>query len=141
MLNLQFSKGDDGKVTITDASYVPTYMQITEENGKRQFLILDVYKNLAELKRETMTSQQATLYNTLLDTLDTLHTYAGEELDAGPADEDRRIVAKALEEGAVADSDIRALQKEEAAAAQEAEEEKAAETPDTTDETDETEED
>ncbi len=119
ILNLEFSKADDGTVSITDASYVPIYMHISEVDGVRKFQILDVYKNLADLKRtENLTSSQAELFNQLLDTVDTLHNYCGEEMDAGPADEDRRIVEKALEEGEISSGEIRELQKEE----QEAEE-------------------
>ena len=113
ILNLEFSRGDNGQVTITDAGYIPIYMNITEENGKRQFMILDVYKNLADLKRTTMTAEQAELFNNLLDTIDTLHTYAGEDLDAGPADEDKRIVQKALEEGEISSGEIKALREAE----------------------------
>jgi hypothetical protein len=60
-----------------------------------------------------MSSQQAQLYNKLLDAVDTLHAYAGEELDAGPQDADLRIVQKALEEGEISSDEIKALQKEE----------------------------
>lgn len=123
ILNLTFSKDDNGRVSITNANYVPIYMNITEENGKRQFAILDVYKNLADLKRTTMDSVQAELFNNLLDTLEELHNYAGEELDAGPADEDKRVVTKAIEEGPVSSSEIKALKKAEKAAAQAAAEE------------------
>lgn len=120
ILNLEFSRGDNGDVSITKASYVPIYMNITEDSGKRQFAILDVYKNLADLKRTTMTSQQAELFNNLLDTVDSLHRFAGEELDAGPADEDKRVVQKAIEEGEVSSSEIKALRKAEKQAAEEA---------------------
>lgn len=123
ILNLEFSRGDNGKVTITNASYVPIYMNITEENGKRQFAILDVYKNLADLKRTTMTADQAELFNELLSTVESLHSYAGEELDAGPADEDKRVVQKAIEEGQVSSSEIKALRKAEKQAAAAAESE------------------
>ena len=123
ILNLTFSRDDNGRVTITNASYVPIYMNITEENGKRQFAILDVYKNLADLKRTTMNSAQAELLNNLLDTVEALHDYAGEELDAGPADEDQRVVTKAIEEGPVSTEEIKALKREEKTAAQAAEEE------------------
>ena len=122
ILNLEFSKDDDGDVSITGASYVPIYMNITEENGKRQFAILDVYKNLADLKRTTMDSTQAELFNNLLDTVDELHSYAGEELDAGPAAEDQRVVAKAIEEGPVSSSEIRDLKRIEKAASEAAQE-------------------
>lgn len=118
ILNLEFSKDDNGKVSITKASYVPIYMNITEENGKRQFAILDVYENLADLKRTTMTSQQAELFNALLDTVDSLHSFAGEELDAGPADEDKRVVQKAIEEGEISSSEIKDLRKAEKKAAE-----------------------
>ena len=120
ILNLEFSRDDSGKVSITNASYIPIYMHITEVNGVRQFAVLDVYKNLAELKRINMTSDQSILFNALLDTLDTLHIYAGEEMDVGPADEDKRIVEKALEEGEVSSSEIKALKKAEQKAAEEA---------------------
>ena len=120
ILNLEFSRGDSGQVTITEASYVPLYQYITETDGKRQFQVLDVYKNLAELKRtEELTSVQAQLFNSLLETIESLHNYAGEELDAGPADADRRIVEKALEEGPISDSTIRDLQEAEQEAAEE----------------------
>ena len=120
ILNLEFSRGDSGQVTITEASYVPLYQYITETDGKRQFQVLDVYKNLAELKRtEELTSVQAQLFNSLLETIDSLHSSAGEELDAGPADADRRIVEKALEEGPISDSTIRDLQEAEQEAAEE----------------------
>lgn len=118
ILNLTFSRDDNGRVTITNASYVPIYMNITEENGKRQFAILDVYKNLADLKRTTMNSTQAELFNNLLDTVEALHDYAGEELDAGPADEDQRVVTKAIEEGPVSTEEIKALRRTEKAAAE-----------------------
>jgi poly-gamma-glutamate synthesis protein (capsule biosynthesis protein) len=113
ILNLTFSKDDAGVVSI-EASYVPLYQNITEVNGKRHFEVLDVYENIATLYRtESMSSQQAQLYNKLLDAVDTLHTYAGEELDAGPQGADLRIVYKALEEGEISADEIKALQKEE----------------------------
>jgi poly-gamma-glutamate synthesis protein (capsule biosynthesis protein) len=124
ILNLEFTKNDDGNVTISNANYVPIYMYISQVNGTRTFQILDVYKNLAELKRSDMTSEQALLFNELLDTLDTLHNYGGEDLDAGPSDTDKRMVEKALEDGEISASDIKALQQDEAEAAEEAEEAK-----------------
>jgi poly-gamma-glutamate synthesis protein (capsule biosynthesis protein) len=128
ILNLEFTKDDDGNVTISDASYVPIYMYISQVSGTRTFQILDVYKSLAELKRGDMTSEQALLFNELLDTLDTLRNYGGEDMDAGPAAADKSMVTKALNEGEISDSDIKALQQAEAKAAKEAEEaEEAAE--------------
>jgi hypothetical protein len=104
-------------------------MYISQVSGTRTFQILDVYKSLAELKRGDMTSEQALLFNELLDTLDTLHNYGGEDLDAGPAAADKSMVTKALSDGEISDSDIKALQQAEAKAAKEAEEaEEAAET-------------
>lgn len=118
ILNLEFAKDSDGKVTITEASYVPIYMYISEVSGVRQFRILDAYKSLAELYRtEELTADQAELYNQLLETVDTLHTYAGEDLDRGPADEDRRYVEQAIEEGEVPSGTIKALREQEAEAA------------------------
>lgn len=131
ILNLEFSRSDDGRVSITDAGYVPIYMHITEDKGIRRFQVLDVYKNLADLKRkENLTSSQAELFNQLLDTVDTMHNYGGEDLDQGPADEDRRIVEKALEGGEIPSSEIKALRKAEKKAEEAARkeaEEKAAE--------------
>jgi hypothetical protein len=113
ILNLTFSKNSDGNVSM-EAAYVPIYQNITEVNGKRHFEVLDVYENIASLYRtESMSSQQAQLYNKLLDAVDTLHAYAGEDLDAGPQDADLRIVQKALEEGEISSEEIKALQKEE----------------------------
>ncbi len=120
ILNLTFARGDDGTVSITDANYVPIYNYITQNAGQRTFRILDVYRNMAELKRVDMTSEQAELFNQLLDTVDTMHNYCGEEMDVGPRDQDQRIVAKALEEGEVSSADIRAKKREEADAAEEA---------------------
>jgi poly-gamma-glutamate synthesis protein (capsule biosynthesis protein) len=118
ILNLTFSKNASGNVSM-EASYVPIYQYITEVNGKRHFQVLDIYQNIATLYRaESMTSQQAQLYNQLLDAVDTLHNYAGEDLDAGPQGADLRVVQKALEEGEISTEEIKALQKEE----QEAEE-------------------
>ena len=68
------------------------------------------------MKRTTMTSTQAELFNNLLDTVEEIHSYAGEKLDAGPAGEDQRVVAKAIEEGPVSSSEIKALKKAEKAA-------------------------
>ena len=139
ILNLQFSRADDGTVSITKASYVPIYQHIYQVSGVKHFAVLDVYSNLAELKRaESLTSAQAELFNQLLDTVDTMHNYGGQELDAGPADEDRRIVEKALAEGEISDSEIRQLREAEAKAAKEARE--AAEASDQEAETDGTEE-
>ena len=125
ILNLEFSREDDGRVVISNASYVPVYNLITEENGVRQFHIIDVYRNMAELKRVDMNSTQATLFNELLDTVDTMHNYGGEELDAGPSERDRRIISKALAEGPVSSGDILAMQRAEEAAAEKAAEEAA----------------
>ncbi len=130
ILNLEFTKSGDGSVSITGANYVPIYMNITESDGVRQFHVLDVYKNLASLKRkeDSLTSEEAELFNELLDTVDTMHNYGGEDLDAGPADTDKRIVERALEEGEISESEIQALREEEAeAAAAEAEAEAEAE--------------
>ena len=125
ILNLTFARGDDGTVSITDANYIPIYNYITQNAGQRSFRILDVYRNMAELKRVDMTSEQAELFNQLLDTVDTMHNYCGEEMDVGPTDQDKRIVAKALEEGEVSSADIRAKQREEADAAEKAAQEAA----------------
>ena len=118
---------------------MPIYQHIYQVSGVKHFAVLDVYSNLAELKRaESLTSAQAELFNQLLDTVDTMHNYGGQELDAGPADEDRRIVEKALAEGEISDSEIRQLREAEAKAAKEARE--AAEASDQEAETDGTEE-
>ncbi|MBQ9269748.1 MAG: CapA family protein [Oscillospiraceae bacterium] len=130
ILNLTFARGDDGNVTITDANYVPIYNYIHMKNGVRTFELLDVYRNMAELKRVDMTSEQAELFNQLLDTVDTMHNYGGEELDIGPVDQDRRIVEKAIAEGEVSSADIRAKKREEADAAEKAAQEAAEETED-----------
>lgn len=120
ILNLTFSKSEDGAVSIAEANYTPIYQNITEENGKKQFVVLDVYKNIASIYRgDTVTSQQAVLYNNLLDAVDTLHNYAGEDLDRGPEDEDLRVVRQALESGGYSNASIRRMKKEEAAAAKE----------------------
>ena len=130
ILNLTFARGEDGNVTITDANYVPIYNYIHMNNGVRTFELLDVYRNMAELKRVDMTSEQAELFNQLLDTVDTMHNYGGEELDIGPADQDRRIVEKAIAEGEVSSADIRAKKREEADAAEKAAQEAAEEAED-----------
>lgn len=117
MLSLEFSKDDQGKVTISDACYAPLYMQITEVENKKHFELLDIYSTIAGLERlEKMNSEQATQMNTLLSALDTIHTNAGEELDVGPQDEDMRVVSKAIEDGAFSADAIRALRDEERAA-------------------------
>lgn len=116
ILNLEFARGEDGRVSLTAANYIPIYMHITEDGGKRQFAVLDVYKELAELKRSNMTADQAELYNALLETVETLHTYAGEELDRGPVDSDSRMVENALSEGEISAAEIKALRKAEQAA-------------------------
>lgn len=121
ILKLEFSREDDGSVAITKAEYVPIYMSITEENGRRQFMVLDVYKNLASLKRSSMTADESVLFNNLLDTVNTLHAYAGEELDAGPAEADQRIITRVLEEGPISDYSIKSLREEEQAAKKAAE--------------------
>ena len=125
ILNLTFERGEDGNVTITNANYIPIYNYITEIAGQRTFRLLDVYSNMAELKRVDMTSDQAELFNQLLDTVDTMHNYCGEEMDAGPLDQDRRIVDKAMEEGEVSSADIRAKKRDEENAAEEAAKEAA----------------
>lgn len=121
ILKLEFSREDDGSVSITKAEYVPIYMYITETGGKRQFMVLDVYKNLASLKRSSMTADEMELFNQLYDTVETLHTYAGEELDAGPNEADQRIITRVLEEGPVSDYTIKSTRKEEQAAQKAAE--------------------
>ncbi len=138
ILNLQFSKADDGTVSITKASYVPIYQHIYEVGGAKRFSVLDVYSNLAELKRaESLTSAQAELFNALLDTVDTMHNYGGEDLDVGPADEDRRIVEKALSEGEISATEIRQLKEAEAKAAKAAKEASDQETEGETEDTEE----
>lgn len=123
ILNLTFTKKDSGRVSI-DASYVPVYQNITDTDGKKTFQLLDVYQNLADLEnQEELSSKQATLYNQLLDVITTLHTYAGEELDAGPSDTDKRLVEQAIETGAFSKRDIKELQQKEAEAAAKAEQE------------------
>lgn len=123
ILNLTFDKQSDGNVKI-DASYVPIYQNITESNGKRSFAVVDVYQQIAELKRmEQMTSAQAKYYNTLLGVVSDIHDDAGEELDAGPTEADQRMVNQALEDGAISTQEIKNIKKQEeqeAAAAKEA---------------------
>ena len=123
ILNLEFARGEDGFVTVTDVSYVPIYHYIYEENGKRKFAVLDVYQSLADIKRTEINSAGAELHNELLDTLNTLHNYLGEEYDEGPDDEDMRIVEMALEDGEYSVSEIRDMKKEEQRAAKAAAEE------------------
>lgn len=118
VLNLTFSKDEEGVVSIAEANYTPIYQNITEENGVKRFAVLDVYKNIASIYRaDAVTSTQAVLYNNLLDVVDTLHNYAGEELDRGPEDEDLRVVRQAIESGAYSNATIRRMKREEAAAA------------------------
>lgn len=117
ILNLEFTKNDDGVVSITSAKYVPIYMDITEDDGEKHFEILDVYASIADIyRKETISSLEAEKYNALLACLDTLHTYAGEDLDAGPKDEDIRVVAKALEDGEISWEEIKVIKNEEQAA-------------------------
>ena len=121
ILNLTFSRNEQGEVSVSNASYVPTYQNIYEKNGKRYFEVLDVYDKLAELYRQDeVTSQEAELYNSLLGVVESHHYYAGEEFDAGPADEDLRVVRQAIEAGEYSVFKIRELQDAEEAAAKEA---------------------
>ncbi len=121
ILNLTFERNDEGLVTITDAGYVPIYQNISDASGTQRFEVLDTYKNIASLYRaDEITSTQALLYNQLLDSVDTLYDYVGEEYDAGPADEDLRVVRQAIEAGPYSNAEIRAMLKKEKAAAKEA---------------------
>ena len=121
ILNLTFSRDETGEVTISEANYVPIYQNIQEVNGKRTFEVVDVYDTIAEIYRaDEVTSQEATLYNALLDAVATNHTYTGEEFDAGPSDEDLRVVRHAIEAGEYTVFEIRELQDAEEAAAKEA---------------------
>lgn len=121
VLNLTFSRNEEGTVEISEAGYIPIYQNIVESGGKKTFEVLDVYSNLASLFRtETITSTQAVLYNNLLNAVDSLHTYAGEEHDAGPKDEDLRVVRQAIEDGVYSNLEIKEMQKEERKAAKEA---------------------
>ena len=101
---------------------MPIYQNITtDENGKKSFELLDVYQTIAEIKQQDeITSAQAKLYNTMLDVLDTLHNYAGEELDAGPNSAISRMVQNALSDGAYTTQEIKDLRKKEQDAAKEA---------------------
>lgn len=118
ILNLTFSRDDAGVVTISEAFYTPIYQNIVKTDGKKSFEVLDVYKNIASIYRsESVTSAEAVLYNNLLDTVSSIHAYADEELDGGPADADLRVVRQAVEAGGYSNSDIRQLKKQEAAAA------------------------
>jgi hypothetical protein len=121
ILNITFEKADNGDVTMS-ASYVPIYQSITtDDSGKKSFELLDVYQTIAEIKQQDeITSAQAKLYNTMLDVLDTLHNYAGEELDAGPNSAISRMVQKALSDGAYTTQEIKDLRKKEQDAAKEA---------------------
>ena len=121
ILNITFEKADNGYVTM-NASYVPIYQNITtDDSGKKSFELLDVYQTIAEIKQQDeITSAQAKLYNTMLDVLDTLHNYAGEELDAGPDTAISRTVQKALDDGAYSTQEIKELRKKEQDAAKEA---------------------
>lgn len=121
ILNLTFARDEEGNVTITDAGYIPIYQNITEKNGIRTFELVDVYHRIASIYRsEEVRSSDAELYNRLLDAVDTLTTYAGEEYDAGPADEDLRVVRQAIEAGEYSVFEIRDLQDAEKNAAKEA---------------------
>lgn len=114
ILNLTFAKNEDGVVEISDVGYVPIYQNVTEKNGKPYFEVVDAYATLAKLYRsDEITSQQATLYNALLETISTVQYYAGEDFDQGPADQDLRVVRQAVESGAYSVFDIRELQEEE----------------------------
>jgi hypothetical protein len=121
ILNLTFSKNSDGSVSISEAGYIPIYQYITETAGKKHFEVLDVYDSLATLARtEELSSTQATLYNSLLDVIDTLHTYAGEDLDAGLQDADLRVVQQAIEAGEISQTKIDELEQAEQEAAEKA---------------------
>ena len=122
ILNITFEKADNGNVTMS-ANYVPIYQNITtDENGKKSFELLDVYQSIAEIKQqESVTTAQAKLYNTLLDVLDTLHNYAGEELDAGPSAAISRTVQNALEDGAYTAQELKEIREKEQETAKEAE--------------------
>ncbi len=121
ILNLTFSRDEAGSVSITQVGYVPIYHNIAENNGKRSFQVLDAYSTLAKLYRSgDISSQEATLYNNLLDTISTVKYYAGEEFDQGPQDADLRVVRQAVESGEYSVFDIRAIQEEEKQAAKEA---------------------
>ncbi len=131
ILNLTFSKNANGGVIIEDASYVPIYNNITEIDGQRQFALLDVYHDLASLQRSSeISAEEAVLFNKLLGAVEMLHDYAGEELDAGPSESDRRLVEKAMEHGEYSAAAIKELQRQEFAA-----EKAEQETPGTAEET------
>lgn len=118
ILNLEFERNDEGVVSITDANYYPIYQNITvDEDGQKHFEIQDLYGTIAEIHRkDTMSSAEAEHFNTLLAALETIHTYAPEELDGGPKGEDLRVVEKALEDGKISWEQIKILKNEEQAA-------------------------
>lgn len=118
ILNLEFERDDDGKVSITDANYYPIYQNITvDEDGQKHFEVQDVYGEIARIfRKDTITSEDAEYFNTLLACLDSIHTYAPEELDGGPKGEDMRIVEKALEHDDFTWEEIKVLKNEEQAA-------------------------
>ena len=122
ILNLTFARDESGTVSITEAGYIPLFQHITDTEHGRNFELVDVYRTLATLYRtEELNSNEAVLYNSLLDSVASLHSHAGEEYDLGPRDEDLRVVRQAIADGGYSTVEIREMQKAEKAAAKAAE--------------------
>ena len=127
MLNLTFEKGDNGEVRITNASYVPTYLNISDEGGHTVYEVRELYKMLAKLARKSdITSTDARQINALLSAIDTLHDFAPETLDVGLDDADARVVNETIESGGYSETRIAEMEDEEQAAAEAAEAAEAA---------------
>lgn len=85
ILNLEFSKTDDGETTITNVDYVPVYIADNGEGSENRFEILDVYEEIDKYVGGAADRVSDSIYSALKLCTNTLHQYAGEAFDRGAA--------------------------------------------------------
>lgn len=85
ILNLEFSKTEDGQTTISSIDYVPVYIADNGEGSDTRFELLDVYAEIDKYVGGAADRVSDSVYSALKLCLDTLHQNAGTDFDRGAA--------------------------------------------------------
>lgn len=79
ILDLEFTKHGDGKVSIDSATYTPIYMYKSSSKSKKRYLVMDIEKAIKDYKNGKGNISSST-YSTLKSELKHIYSVVGDEI-------------------------------------------------------------
>lgn len=83
ILDIQITKGDDGKISIDSVKYTPVYLYDKGSNStsRTRYTLMDIEKSISNYEKGNDNNISKSLYNTLKDELTNIEKTVGEEIN------------------------------------------------------------